>query len=35
MLNFADAPIRALIVFNPGAGQASSAEQDIHAARDV
>src|SRR5215216_2741391 len=35
MLNFEDAPIRALIVFNPGAGQADSAEQDIYAARDV
>jgi diacylglycerol kinase (ATP) len=35
MLNFADTPIRALIVFNPGAGQAGSAEQDIQAARDV
>ena len=35
MLNFGDAPIRALIVFNPGAGQAGSAEQDIYAARDV
>ncbi len=35
MLKFSDAPIRALIVFNPGAGQAGSAEQDIHAAQDV
>jgi YegS/Rv2252/BmrU family lipid kinase len=35
MLNFAVTPIRVLIVFNPGAGQASSAEQDIRAARDV
>ena len=35
MLNFVDKPIRVLIVFNPGAGQAGSAEQDVHAARDV
>src|SRR3954452_9101295 len=35
MLNFVDMPIRVLIVFNPGAGQAGSAEQDVRAARDV
>jgi YegS/Rv2252/BmrU family lipid kinase len=35
MQNFAREPIRALIVFNPIAGQANSFEQDIHAARDV
>src|SRR5690349_3109154 len=35
MQQTAQEPIRALIVFNPGAGQAGAAEQDIQAARDV
>jgi YegS/Rv2252/BmrU family lipid kinase len=35
MQNAAKQPIRALIVFNPIAGQANSLEQDIHAARDL
>jgi YegS/Rv2252/BmrU family lipid kinase len=35
MQNFANQPIRALIIFNPGAGQAAIAEQEIQAARDV
>jgi diacylglycerol kinase (ATP) len=34
MENVASKRIRALIVFNPIAGQAASVEQDIHAARD-
>jgi diacylglycerol kinase (ATP) len=35
MQNVANKPIRAVIVFNPIAGQAASFEQDIHAARDI
>ena len=35
MQNVARQPIRALIVFNPIAGQAASLEQDIHAAREI
>src|SRR4051812_33502501 len=35
MQNLAHEHIRALIVFNPIAGQANSLERDIHAARDV
>ncbi|HJZ48081.1 MAG TPA: diacylglycerol kinase family protein [Roseiflexaceae bacterium] len=35
MQNVAHQPFRALIVFNPIAGQANSFEQDIQAARDV
>ena len=35
MQNVASQPVRALIVFNPIAGQAASFEQDIRAARDL
>ncbi|HNP86545.1 MAG: diacylglycerol kinase family lipid kinase [Chloroflexi bacterium SZAS-1] len=35
MQNNATRPTRALIVFNPNAGQAGTLEQDIHTARDI